>query len=149
MPSIKEKIAIEQRNGCNIYLWPEGTFYAAYERSAYLFVNYVRPYQVRHKFYKVVLQEVIDIGFPKSVLDNLGHSYEVQLNGCVLLSTDGSVDEQSYQSWREVVINGQSALSVVSNPEHAVAERIRRVNMAEMTPMQCMLLLSELQKELI
>lgn len=47
MPSIKEKLKLEERNERTVRLWPEGTFFKVYERSAYLFVTQVRVYEPR------------------------------------------------------------------------------------------------------
>lgn len=162
MPTIKEKLAFEQHNEGTIRLWPEGGFYRAFERSAYLFVNYVRQYEVKRKFVKVVNSDVVDIGFPKSVLDRLGHDVEECNSGCKLIKLDSAIDEQSFQIWRNSVPQETAKHQVLQMPqispvqqasadttEHLVAERIRQLNMASMTPMQCMVLLSELQCKLI
>lgn len=162
MPTMKEKLAFEQHNEGTIRLWPEGGFYRAFERSAYLFVNYVRQYEVKRKFVKVVNSDVVDIGFPKSVLDRLGHDVEECNSGCKLIKLDSAIDEQSFQIWRNSVPQvsaRQQVLQVANVPhlsqgsadaaEHAVAERIRLLNIASMTPMQCMVLLSELQSKLL
>ncbi len=174
MPTIKEKLSYEQQNERTIRLWPEGGFYKAYERSAYLFVNYVRPYEVRSKFVKVVGGNVIDIGFPKSVLQKLDMTVDEQGDGCMVLRLDKTIDEQTYMIWRESVPKAETALiehqavvkatgGVIASSrkglaptailqgadcEHAVAERIRRLNLADITPMKCMALLSELQQQL-
>ena len=41
MPSINDKLKAEERNERTVRLWPEGMFFKAYERSAYLFVSQV------------------------------------------------------------------------------------------------------------
>ncbi len=173
MPTIIEKLSYEQQNERTIRLWPEGGFYKAYERSAYLFVNYVRPYDVRCKFVKVVGGNVIDIGFPKSVLQKINLTVDKMGDGCMVLKLDRAIDEQSYKIWRESVpkaekagadyraaLKGKVTAAQASKPgqtlhpqgqngnEHAVAERIRRLNLADITPMKCMALLSELQQQL-
>lgn len=158
---MKEKLAFEQHNEGTIRLWPEGGFYRAFERSAYLFVNYVRQYEVKRKFVKVVNSDVVDIGFPKSVLGRLGHDVEECNNGCKLIKLDSAIDEQSFQIWRssvplgvarqqvQQVFAGAQAAVAKSHAEHAVSQRIRQLNMGLMTPMQCMVLLSELQQQLL
>ncbi len=157
MPTIKEKLNYEQHNECTIRLWPEGGFYKAYERSAHLFVTCVRPYAVRRKYYKVVGRDVVETGFPQSVLARLGMDV-VEHQGAMLLKVDSCIDEQSYRIWHESVPlqvtatapRPERAVAAVQQPmaqlEHQVAERIRQLNMADMTPMQCMVLLSELSR---
>lgn len=162
MPTIKEKLDYEQHNERTVKLWTEGIFYAAYERSAYLFVSGVKPYQVRREFIKAVDSDVVEIGFPKSVLPQLPYKATDCGDGSMMLILDTPIDEQAFQLWRQRIVLTATAppaadaqSSALAPPvgqslaEHAVAERIRQLNMAEMTPMQCMVLLAELQNDLI
>ncbi len=50
MSSITDKLKLETANSQTVRLWPEGTFYKAYERSAYLFVTRLRPYEVKRRY---------------------------------------------------------------------------------------------------
>ena len=50
MPAISEKLKLETANSQTVRLWPEGTFYKVYERSAYLFVTRLRPYEVKRRY---------------------------------------------------------------------------------------------------
>ena len=54
MPDISKKLKLESANSQTVRLWPEGTFYKVYERSAYLFVSRLRPYEAK------VLYRVMD-----------------------------------------------------------------------------------------
>lgn len=161
MPSIVDKLAVEQHNERMVRLYSEAAFYKAYERSAYLFVTQVRPYEARRTHLKVVGGDVVSIAFPKTVLASLGVDYQEQADGAVLISMSAGVDEQAFQLWRADVALHQPRLKIkapvsvgdgaavsASSAEHEVVERIRCFNLADATPMQCMLLLSELQRKL-
>lgn len=165
MPSTAEKLSAEVRNERIIRLWPEGKFFRAYERSAYLFVSQVRAYEVRRSHVQVVGQDVVSIGFPQSVLDTLEMAREQQGDGSVTLQAPAPLDEQAFQQWREGIPmyvrkrepkgssdeGPQTLAATVYQPvavESEVAGRIRRFNLADATPMQCMLLLSDLQRML-
>ena len=70
MPSINEILEKEsQNNGSFIRLYPEGAFYKAYERSAWLACMYQGNLLVKKRFVKKVNLEVRSVGFPKSSLD--------------------------------------------------------------------------------
>jgi hypothetical protein len=64
-------ILIEDGNTNNIHLYKEGSFWKAYERSAYLFVHHIKPYRTKLRYYKNIEREVISIGFPDSALSGL------------------------------------------------------------------------------
>ncbi len=52
MSTIKERIEQEQSNIDKIYLYKEGIFYKAYERSAYLWVNNICNYEIKKRYVK-------------------------------------------------------------------------------------------------
>jgi hypothetical protein len=45
-------IQLEEENLSNVHLYKEGSFWKAYERSAYLFVEYIKPYRTKLRYYK-------------------------------------------------------------------------------------------------
>lgn len=49
----------ETNNTCMIYFCREGVFYKAYERSTYLFVHHLKPFQVKKRFVKRVKRGVV------------------------------------------------------------------------------------------
>ena len=58
MSSLLTFLSVELNNSGTLYFYREGVFYKAYEQSAYLFVKYVKPFQVKKRFVKSVKQEV-------------------------------------------------------------------------------------------
>ena len=65
----KEIFELEIQNTDRIYLFLEGMFWIAYERSAFRFVHSVKPYQVKKKFIKNIGCELVSLGFPATALD--------------------------------------------------------------------------------
>lgn len=63
MPNLSSILSTESSNTHTLYFYREGVFYKAYERSAYLFVKYIRPFQVKKRLVKSVKQEVVSVGF--------------------------------------------------------------------------------------
>ncbi|MBQ3753258.1 MAG: hypothetical protein II864_06895 [Prevotella sp.] len=166
MPSIKEKLKAEERNERTVRLWPEGTFYKAYERSAFLFVKQVREYSPRRRYIQAVGQDVLSIGFPQTVLESLGMHHAPATDGAEVIQLSAALDEQQFLLWRDSVAKEQPSSAVVSAPSQAalseseeikaqsgikpateqpVIKRLREFNLASATPLDCMLLVSELQ----
>ena len=52
-----------------IYLYSDGSFYRAYEWSAWLIVRYIRQLTVIRRAVKSADAEVVHVGFPKTTLD--------------------------------------------------------------------------------
>ena len=68
MMKIEKILGYEAQNNDTIILFKEGIFLRAYERSAMRFTEYIMPFKVFKKFYKIVNAEVCYLGFPmKSV----------------------------------------------------------------------------------
>lgn len=64
MNALTHILSTERNNTSHIYLYREGIFYKAYERSAYAFVTTVQQFMVKKKFFKCTNCEVVSIGFP-------------------------------------------------------------------------------------
>ena len=61
----------EQNNNNSIYLHKEGLFLRAYEVSAYLFCKNIKKYSVIKKHYKIINKDIVYIGFPSTVFEQL------------------------------------------------------------------------------
>ena len=68
---IEKILQYESQNKDTIILFKEGIFFRAYERSAMRFTEYVAPFKVFKKYYKIVNAEVCYLGFPMKSLDML------------------------------------------------------------------------------
>jgi hypothetical protein len=162
MASIREILQKERPENTIIHLYKEGVFLKGYEQSAFLFLNHIKQeYQVKTKYIKVVHQWICSIGFPESVLNALVNDLKVVPTGQgadILL--DKAIDKQSYEQWKDECIRIQkepqtpvsvsapadSTSLVVSND---VYKQLLSFDLANKTPMQCLLFLSELQRQLL
>lgn len=153
MSSIKEILEKERENVSRIYLYREGLFYKAYERSAYLWTQKVCHYEVKVRHVKAVDVEVMSIGFPASVLER-------KLNGCcydkdgenVIVEVGGGIvfDEVAYRQWRSgckaaSVTGGVVEKSVCIRDE--IVGRIMNFPIESSSPIECMVFLSELKRQ--
>lgn len=64
-----EICAIEDTNPGQVYLYPEGSFYKAYQKSAWLLCTRVHPFKVSARPLKGLEGPLLSVGFPMSSLD--------------------------------------------------------------------------------
>lgn len=103
MVSVKDKIEAEEHNGRAVRLWPEGTNYKAYERSAYLMGMLASDLEPRRQYMQAVGSDVVTIEFPQSVLEKLYVSRAPATDGAEVIQLPIVVDEQIFQLWREAI----------------------------------------------
>ena len=60
----KEIIGREQTNTDSVWLYLEGSFYKAYERSAFAFCTRIKDYRVLRKESKTLGRDILYVGFP-------------------------------------------------------------------------------------
>lgn len=92
-----------------ILLYREGIFYRAYEYSAYYFHQYIRPtYRLHKRYYRVIGQDMVYLGFPCEVLPQLLHgmsdvSQDPTLTGGDLIAlrlTYPPIDREALESFK-------------------------------------------------
>jgi len=103
MPNINDKLKIEERNERTVRLWPEGMYFKAYERSAYLFVNKLKDYHPCRSYVILAERDVVSIKFPQTVLETLGVNHQKADDGSVVIKFDTVIDEQQFLLWREAL----------------------------------------------
>ena len=64
-----EICAIEDANPGQVYLYPEGAFYKAYQKSAWILCTKVHPFKVSSRSLKGLEGPLLSVGFPQSSLD--------------------------------------------------------------------------------
>jgi hypothetical protein len=125
----------------------------AYEQSACYFWQQ-KGYKPTKKMIKSFGCEVVSVGFPKNVLatffaktpeiesyEDCGHHYCFQLKN--------SIDVAAFLEWKSLLrgaADGTAVRCATINP--SIAEKIRSFPLADKTPMECMLFLTELQREI-
>ena len=65
----KEIIEREEGNTSFIWLYLEGTFWKAYERSAYAFHSRVKEFRVLRKESKTLGRDILYLGFPQTAFE--------------------------------------------------------------------------------
>ena len=64
--TFKEIISCEESNADSIYLYREGIFMKAYERSAFFAHTLIHEFKLSKRYIKTVNMDVISLGFPVS-----------------------------------------------------------------------------------
>ena len=64
-----EICAIEDANPGQVYLYPEGAFYKAYQKSAWILCTKVHPFKLSSRSLKGLEGPLLSVGFPQSSLD--------------------------------------------------------------------------------
>ena len=71
---------MEDANPGRVYLYPEGAFYKAYQKSAWLLCTRVHPFKVSARELKGLEGPLLSVGFPQSSLDKFSAGYQVAEN---------------------------------------------------------------------
>ena len=98
-----EICAIEDANPGQVNLYPEGSFYKAYQISAWLLCTKVHPFKVSARPLKGLEGQLVSIGFPQSSLDKFSAGLTVAENpsgGGKILIFSELIDFCGYEEWR-------------------------------------------------
>jgi hypothetical protein len=154
---LNEKLKREKGNP--VFLYKEGVFWVAYEQSAYYFWKQ-KGYKATKKLVKLIKDEVVSIGFPPNALSafmETAHdleSYEMHDNSYVLHLKE-PVDAAAFQEWRsQLPLQESPAVTKVPKPEipapstsaELILAKLRDFPLADKTPVECMIFLSELKR---
>ena len=155
----------------SIYLWPDGTFYRAYEWSAWLCVRYIRQFKVTKRVFKAIKSDMLFIGFPQTSLEKFKPETAIikeSEDKCVILllpetmvtPDKDSTLENDYQNWRDTVpfADGKDKKSPEQSlPTRAatgsvsmtgIMKHILEFPVESHSPIDCMLFLVDVKKEL-
>ena len=66
-----EICAIEDANPGQVYLYPEGAFYKAYQKSAWILCTKVHPFKLSSRLLKWLERPLLSVGFPQSSLEKI------------------------------------------------------------------------------
>ena len=160
--NLKEKIDAEQQDKPLVLLYMEGMFWKAYEQSAMRFTKEIKAYKLQKRFFKNVNSEVVSLGFPDGSLQGVlkGREFtrinEKQIS--FFLSTAFTADE--FADWKAALpLETEASASVSSvattfavQPDTRFSDAERRVlaqlaafRVETASPLQCMMLVSDLQ----
>ena len=112
----KEIIDIEQDNTGYINLYLEGTFYKAYEQSAFAFCTRIKAYNVLRKESKTLGRDILYVGFPQSTLDKvLNRQMFTRVDEkTVRVTLSTPIDGNEFLVWRDAQEVEQASRALLS-----------------------------------
>ncbi len=101
-----EIISREEANMNRIFLYKEGIFLKAYERSAFFVHMYIHEFKLSKRYIKTVNQDVISLGFPEQTVAKWlhGHRYVYISENLVECEIGRTYDEVKFHHWKESVL---------------------------------------------
>lgn len=101
----KEIISREEQNQDCVWLYREGIFVKAYERSAYFVHTLIRDFKLSKRYIKTINMDVISLGFPEQTVPKWlnGYVYEYVQDGLICCRMRKKFDEVEFHNWKEVV----------------------------------------------
>ena len=170
----QEILDLERANSDKIHLLQEGSFWIAYERSAFRFVRTVKPYKVKKKMIKTVGCEVVSLGFPLKALYGIisegGLEIVERTDKRITLRAPDPLTDEDFDLWKaesEVFIpksklqpelnpnenayemkTPSNAVTSVSGALMVIVHHIRNFSVENSTPMDCMFFVAELKRQI-
>ena len=150
---MKEILETESANGGYIYMYREGSFWKAYQRSAYMFVMHSpADYMMEYRYVRCVARNVLSIGIPQAAMPACVNDLEpIFLDDTRVRArvTDFCIDD--YLEWdmavkRENVLVKE--LRIRESDLSDVAGKIRACDVSAIPPSVGMELIRELKKSL-
>lgn len=99
----KEILDREADNTGSIWLYLEGSFYKAYERSAFAFCTRIREYKTLRKESKTLGRDILYVGFPMTSLERtLSQQMAVQVDDrTIRVVLSYPISDKDFMSWRD------------------------------------------------
>lgn len=151
--TIQEKLDSEQsRPDRTILFLGEGSFYKAYQKSAWLACGLLHRFKVFRRFVRKAGCEVVYIGFPKSSLEKFvaGRRYEMKGDTVqVYLNDDEPELSEDYATWlTSIPIISLNNSTEKQDSLRALCQTVLDYPLEESTPMACVVFLAELRKQI-
>ena len=156
--TLREQLEREKNNNNLVFLSPEGLFYKAYERSAFILCTQYQALKPSCKYVKYLNGAgIISVGFPQSSLSKV----EEVLERCPMREngSDGPVffaktliSEQDYILWKDeqfrIYPKEQISLSETSekSEDDELRSAILHYPLESKTPLECMMFLVQLKQ---
>jgi hypothetical protein len=157
MASTAEILAKEALSEPRIYLYREGIFWKAYQRSAYRVLQRRPDFKLKKKYIKAVSCEVVSLGFPIDTLYRIFDKQEIEeIDEKVVAISGNDTGMQAYQEWFAAVpLSDQVGIAAplpsvpaLSGSPEIVLRKIREFPIEQSTPLECMMFLARMRKEL-
>ena len=153
--NLQEKLKIDrEQTPQKLVLFLEGTFYHAYERSAYLATRYLPKLKVACRYKKAADANIATVGFPVSSLPKFAVGFSIEQQEAMLLITlpaDAEYKDEDFQLWK-------SSLAVTNEEEggprpsgktvNSIVSKIRQFPLERRTPLEVMFFLAEIKQQL-
>ncbi|MGM9621429.1 MAG: hypothetical protein ACI3X4_08260 [Bacteroidaceae bacterium] len=154
-----------------IHIFQEGSFYRAYQFSAWLCTMYMKDFKVTHRQMKGIDESVCFVGFPVTSLEKWvpeGAKTEqiAEKHQCIVLSIpvrdeDGSQMMQQYEEWKSSLPLTEAKEKDMAKTENksnhsepnrltlfSIAQQVLAYQIESKSPIECMLFLSEIKSNL-
>lgn len=143
-----------------IVLFKEALFCKAYEECAWQFCMFIKAYKPVKQYIKKVNKEIVSIGFPVSVLENIINiakekGYEIEQNENIIKIITNEICEGSFEEWKNNIVmktpiqsDKNNNVSTIDKRKEEIIEKLKGYSLANHTPIETMYFVMELQKEL-
>lgn len=175
MAHLKDILEIEQQRTTDtesrqIHLFQEGTFYRAYERSAWLVITYVSPLKPTRRNVKGQEESIVFCGFPVTSLSKYtleGCAVTTQEDKSVVFSlpetlypriVSAETEQERFNNWKQSVplseskkdAHKESIIDAARAPMRLteIMQQILAFPIEQKTPVETMLFLSEIKQNL-
>lgn len=162
--TLKEITTREKENNSCIFLYKEGIFWKAYEKSAYAFCVSYQNYKPTRKLIKSIGEEVVSIGFPVAVLTNrvpIDRIKIVSETACCIEHTT-QINSKMYQIWKDAaelkvpltnktikklnaVLDCKESAQSAHQSTETLVEQIKTFPLEDRTPLECLRFVAELK----
>jgi len=161
---IQEAIEKEEANNDSILLLKEGYFYRAYDQSAKLFAEHIKPIKVIAKYYKNVKKEAFYCGFPLNSTNDIEKitkekGFNILIKDEEIIINGISRDKQDFEKWKQSFKNKNSEERQLTVHEiqseyqqqkasslNLLYQKIIQFPLENKTPMQTMQFVQELKQ---
>lgn len=103
--TFREILSREEQNVDSIWLYREGMFMKAYDRSAFFAHTMIHEFKLSRRYVKTVNMDVISLGFPEMTVPKWlnGYVYESVQDGLIRCHVRKEFDEVEFHNWKESV----------------------------------------------
>lgn len=140
----------EDPNTLHINLYKEGMFWKAYELSAYRFVFGIKQCKAIAHLFKDIDHNVVHIGVPEKTLSSNKDKFNViskEEKICTIEPINFNPN-QSFTEWKKSIEDQMPKEPIIKDTIERVITTIRNYDLADKSPMECMLFLSNIKRRL-
>jgi hypothetical protein len=145
------EIVLKEENNYKIILHKEGLFWRAYEKSAYLFVTNIKEYNILHKYYKNIGQNIVYIGFPGTYLEQViemcrQKKFPFTKTDDKIVEIKGFSQNGDFNNWKNEIINKEK--KEIELKENDILKKISDFPLASKTPIEAQQFLDNIQNQI-